>query len=458
MVTEELRNAPGLRQNRDWWWLWFGQAISVLGDEVFAITLTLWIAIVVLPGEQSAPLAVTAVVMAETLPVVLLSPIAGVCADRWNRRYLMLAADAVRCVLIAALAGIVFAAPNLPHGTLLMVTWTVTALASGARQFFNPARFGMLAAVVADQDRERAASIAMGTQAIAGIAGPSAGAVLLVTAGAGWAMLINAASFLVSFVAVAKVRTGARGGPATPAPAERAGMWQEFKDGLRYLIGNRTVRVVVLTTAAVWAASSGLDPLEIFFVIENLHGSATLFGVLGTVASIGAIAGAAVITALGKRLSAPKVYAYSVIATGVALICYSRMTTPQGAIIVMVVYGVTLAGVDSMFGPLLMRSTPDHLLGRVSSALQPISQVASMVSMWVMVWLASTVLHDLNVSVSGVHFGPIDTIFTAGGVLIVLTGLLTARALRRTGAGGEAIDRAPGNHPNRTHPPTGSQQ
>jgi MFS family permease len=430
MVTEKLGNASGLRQNRDWWWLWFGQAISVLGDEVFAVTLMLWIATVLLPGEQSAPLAVTAVVMAETLPVVLLSPIAGVGGDRWNRRHIMLIADAVRCVLIAVLAGIVFAAPALPHGALLAITWTVTALASGARQFFNPARFGMLASVVADQDRERAASIAMGTQALAGIAGPSIGAVLLITAGAGWAMMFNAVSFLVSFLAVAKVRTGA-GRNRRATPAADASMWREFKDGLRYVAGNRTVKVVVLTTAAVWAASSGLDPLEIFFVIQNLNGSAALFGVLGTVAAVGAVAGAALITVLGKRLSAPKVYAYGVVATGVALVCYSRMTTPQGAIIVMVVYGVTLAGVDSMFGPLLMRSTPEQLLGRVSSVLQPISQVASMVSMWIMVWLAGTVLHGLNVSVSGVHFGPIDTIFTAGGVLIVLTGLLTARALTR---------------------------
>jgi MFS family permease len=432
MVT--VRNASGLRQNRDWWWLWFGQAISVLGDEVFVVTLTLWIATVVLPGEQSAPLAVTAVVMAETVPIVLLSPIAGVCADRWNRRHLMLTADAVRCVLIAVLAGIVFAAPPISHGALLAITWTVTALASGARQFFNPARFGMLAAVVADRDRERAASLAMGTQALAGIAGPSVGAVLLVTAGAGWAMLLNAVSFGVSFLAVAKVRSGARSG----VPVERAGMWEEFREGLRYLVGNRTVRTVVLTTAAVWAATSGLDPLEVFFVIQNLGGSAELFGVLGTVAAVGAVVGAALITGLGKRLSAPTVYAYGVVATGVALICYSRMTTPQGGIIVMVFYGIVLAGVDSMFGPLLMRSTPEQLLGRVSSALHPISQVASMVSMWIMVWLASTVLHDLNVSVSGVHFGPIDTIFTAGGVLVVLTGLLTARALRGRGANGDA--------------------
>lgn len=430
MVTEKLSGESGLRHNRDWWWLWFGQAISVLGDEVFAVTLTLWIATVVLAGEQSAPLAVTAVVMAETLPVILLSPIAGVCSDRWNRRRIMLTADAVRFVLIAVLAGIVFAAPALAHGPLLVITWTVTALASGARQFFNPARFGMLVAIVPDPDRERAASIAMGTQALAGIAGPSLGAILLVTAGAGWAMLLNAGSFLVSFVAVAKVRTGARGDrPATPAA--RPGMWQEFTEGLRFMAGNRTVKVVVLTTAGVWAASSGLDPLEVFFVIENLGGSAELFGVLGTVASVGAVAGAALIAAFSKRLPAQKVYAYGVIATGVALVCYSRMTTPNGALIVMVVYGMTLAAVESLFGPLLMRSTPEHLLGRVSSALTPISQVASMVMMWVMVWLASTVLRDLDVSVSGLHFGPIDTIFTAGGVLIVLTGLLTARALRR---------------------------
>ncbi|HET9139955.1 MFS transporter [Actinophytocola sp.] len=419
----------GLRHNRDYWWFWFGQTISALGDDVFTVTLTLWIATVVVGDEPWAPLAVAGVLVAETVPIMLLSLVAGVYADRWNRRRIMLAADAVRCVLVAGLAVVVFIGPALPRGVVLAITWTVSALVSAAAQFFGPARFGMLGAVVDDADRERAASIATGSTALTGIIGPSLGAVLLVVAGAQWAMLLNAASFAVSFFAVAKMRTGR--GPAPPAAAAHAPFWRELMEGFRYLAGNRMLKVLLITTTTVTAVTSCLAPLEVFFVTENLNGSPAVYGIIETAAGVGVLAGAAVTAIFVKPFRAASVYAYAIVASGVLLACYSRMTTPLGAIVIMFVAGFPLAAQSSMTGPLMLRATPAQLLGRVSTAFQPINEIASLVTLSLAAWLASSVLRDLDATVLGVHLGPIDTILLAAGVLTVLTGFAAAWAFRR---------------------------
>jgi MFS family permease len=384
---------------------------------------------------QTWPLAVAAVMMAETVPIVFLSPIGGVFADRWDRRRTMLVADAVRFCMIGALALVAFEGPALSPGVLLGITCTVGALTATASQFFNPARFGLLGAVVADVDRERVASITTGTAALAGIIGPSLGAVLLVTTGAQWAIGLSAASYAVSFFAVAMVRK--KRVSATPEQVgEQGSVWHELITGARYFAGNRLLKVLLFTTVAVTMGVSWLGTLEVFFVTQNLHGGPELFGILATVSSVGTLAGAALTAAFAKRLRATSVYAYSLVASGVVLICYARMTSPLGAVIIMFLAGFPLAAMNSMIGPLMLRSAPAHLLGRISTVFQPATHLTSLASVWLGAWFASTVLRDMDVTVSGLHFGPIDTIILAAGVVIATAGLGAARAFRTPHAAG----------------------
>src|SRR5690348_18470932 len=77
-------NKAGLLINRDFALLWLGQAVSYLGDFVFDTTLVVWIATQLAVGQPWAPLAVSGVLVAATLPIFLVGPIAGVFVDRWR--------------------------------------------------------------------------------------------------------------------------------------------------------------------------------------------------------------------------------------------------------------------------------------------------------------------------------------------------------------------------------------
>src|SRR5437867_6122718 len=100
--------------NRQYAKLWFAGAISWVGDYVFDTTVLLWIATVLGRGKPWAPAAAAGVLIAALVPTVLVSPFAGVFVDRWDARRTMLGADAIRAVLVGALALL----PLLPAGTL----------------------------------------------------------------------------------------------------------------------------------------------------------------------------------------------------------------------------------------------------------------------------------------------------------------------------------------------------
>jgi MFS family permease len=429
-MADMAQRAParGLRRNRSYRRLWFGQAVSLLGDEVLDTAIMLWLGLAA-GGQPWGPAAVAGVLVARTVPVLLLSPIGGVYADRWDRRRTMLAMDAIRGLLVLGLALLLLAGSGLPLGVRLGGVYAVVTLAATAALFFNPARYGLLATVVADADRERMGSLLAGTTAMAGIVGPPLAAGMLVLADAPWALLVTAAGFAISYRAVKKVRGGST--PGVPAaPGRSPGLWRDLLAGLRFLTGNRVLRTMLLTNTLVMVGVDAIYTLDIFFVLRNLHAPAQVYGLLGAAFGIGSLAGAALAAAFAPRLRAKQVYAYGFLLTGLLLAGYSRMTTTPGALILLFLTGIPVAATSAMIGPLIMRATPEDLVGRVSAIFQQMTRLASLLTAALSAWLAGTLLRDLDVTVAGVHFGTIDTIFLAAGAVIALAGTLAARSLR----------------------------
>jgi MFS family permease len=416
---------PPLRHNRGYRRLWLGQAVSLLGDEVLDTAIMLWLGLTV-GGESWGPAAVGGVAVARVVPILLFSLLGGVYSDRWDRRRTMLAMDAVRGVLVLGLTILLLAGAGLPVVARLTAVYTVVALCAVAAQFFNPARYGLLATVVADVHRERMASVITGTSAVAAIIGPALAAGLLVVAGVQWSLLVTAAGFAVSYAAVA-------GLPAPPVPSTPKGkpaVWRDLGTGLKFFAGNRVLKVMLITTILVAGAVAAINTLDIFFVTRNLHAPVGIYGVLSGAFGVGLVIGSALAALFASRLRAARVYTYGYLLVGLLIVAYSRTTTPPVAIVVLCLVGIPTAAVDSMVGPLIMRATPTELMGRVSSVFQPISNIASLLSVALTAWLASSVLRDLDATVAGVHFGPIDTIFLCAGAIIAIAGGWAAFALR----------------------------
>lgn len=442
MATRQPREhtARVLWRNRNFVRLWAGQAVSIVGDFVFDTTLTLWIGVVLLRGRTFAPAAVSGLLIVVAVVTMVVAPIAGVFVDRWDRRRTMLVTDLVRAALVGGLTAVAFLpAGTLSNVTLVVLAYAVVACSTAAGQFFNPARFAMIGAVVpAGPDRSRAGGIGQATNSIAAIVGPPLAAPLLFAVGVRWSLLINAASFLFSFLAVRAVRVE----PAPdPAGGARGSFRAEFLAGVRYVAANRVLRTVLIAVCVVTVGTGALNALNVFFVTDNLHAAAHWYGTIGMAEGIGSVLGALGAAAIAARLGNARVFAVGLVVVGLGTIVYARTPALLAALMVIVVLAVPLGALNSVLSPLVLDATPPRLIGRVISVLNPTQQVASLAGVAVAGWLASTVLLGFDADVAGVHLGRLDTILLAAGLLVLIGGVYAMVALR-------GVDRAA------HHPPT----
>ena len=114
--------------NRNFALFWTGRAVSNVGDFVFDTTLILWVATRIANGKEWGPLAVSGVLLAATIPTFAIGPIAGVLADRWDKRRTMLLMDVLRALLVGLLVPLPFLAGRLPLGIQLGAVYSVVLL------------------------------------------------------------------------------------------------------------------------------------------------------------------------------------------------------------------------------------------------------------------------------------------------------------------------------------------
>jgi MFS family permease len=323
-------------------------------------------------------------------------------------------------------------------------------------QFFNPARFATIGAVVHPDDQPRAGGLSQATAAMAGIVGPPLAAPLLFSVGVQWALAVNAASFLISYAAVSAIRVGAGASSTDSAPdsasaPRRRSFGREYAEGLRFFARNPVLQTIGISVIIVMLGVGALNALDVFFVTENLHADASLLGTLAAAFGVGSVVGALLAGAIGGRVGIGRLYWIGLLLMGLAMIGYSRTTALAPAFALLFLAGVPVAIVNSVVGPILLRVTPAHLLGRIISLLTPLTQVAAILSMAAAGFLASTTLRDLHFTVAGVSFGRIDTIFLAGGLLTVAGALWAALRLREVDrpAPDPALDPAPDAEPAR---------
>ena len=421
--------------NRNFFLLWLGQTISVSGDYVFTTTLLLWISNQIARGYSWAPLAVSGVILAATLPAFLFGPLAGVFVDRWNKRQTMLRMDLLRTCLILLMvpAAGVFPLPFAPDGKLpifwqLGLMYVVMMLASVCSQLFSPARMTLISDLVEPEERAKATGLNQTTSRIALIFAPSLAAILLFGFGPLWAILLNAFSFFCSFLAILAVRLPEKRREVVVKPVQSVG--RDFLDGLHFFRRNSILMFLLLSGILFMLGGGALNTLYVFFVPENLHVVPATIGLFGSVNGICAITGAIFFTTFARRIGEARISWISFLGMGSVILLFSRMVWLWPALLLFGLDGFFNAGLTVVVGPLMMRVTPREMLGRVSAIMTPFVMVAEMVSAALAGYLVSTVLYGFHATIAGLQFGSIDIIIAVIGLLTIGTSIYAMLALR----------------------------
>jgi MFS family permease len=354
-------------------------------------------------------------------------PLAGVYVDRWNRKRTMMHTETFRAALSAGLFALAWLPrSDLPIGVWLAVIYVVVFLINGAGCFFDPSRQATIADVVTgDADRAQAIGVGQATNATAGLLGPPLAAPLLFVAGFQWALLVNAASFVVSYLAIRSVQVSAT--PAERAPGSR--FRAEFGEGLRFVVHSRLLVGVLALMVVGQLGTGAMNTLDVFFVTRNLHAAPKYFGLLATAEGIGAIIGGLMSGMVVRRIGARTLTCLGAVVGGLFVVLYARQTVLPAGLVLMVLIVVPFTMLSTALMPLVFKATPPQYLGRVGAVLTSANTLSMMASMAVAGFLVSTALRNFHATVIGIRMGPIDLIFTVSGLLIVAAGLVALLAL-----------------------------
>ncbi len=266
-------------RNPDFRYLFLGQAASMIGD--YAVVVALGLFVTQLTGS---PTDLGLVLGARAVPLVALLLFGGVWADRLPRQKIMITADVIRAALHATLAALILA------GAVRI--WQLIAIeaAFGAAQaFFQPAYTGLVPQTVPEELIQDANALTASIDNLAFLLGPTLATVLVLGVGAGEAFALDAVTFVLSAILLARVHPRARGESTQPAPvlAELHAGWREVRSRPWVWVTIAAFAGAVLCVYSQWYV---LAPE----IARHLYGSVGVFGLLEAIAGVGALAGSAV--------------------------------------------------------------------------------------------------------------------------------------------------------------------
>jgi len=261
--------------------LFLGQSASVVGDRVVVVAIALFVT-----QTTGSATDLGLVLGAQSLPFVALLLFGGVFGDRLPRQRIMIAADVVRAVLHTTLAILIFAGP--------VAIWqlvVIEALFGSAQAFFQPAYAALIPQTVPDELLQDAKALTESMANVAFLLGPALATVLVLGLGAGEAFAFDAATFVVSIALLARVHP--RPGAISPTAGDESVLhalregWREVRSRTWVWVTIAVFTGAVLTIYAPWYA---LAPI----IARDHYGGAGVFGVLESVAGVGAVIGALV--------------------------------------------------------------------------------------------------------------------------------------------------------------------
>jgi MFS family permease len=346
-----------LRQNRDFRYLWLGQIISLLGDWFNLIAAAALVGTLTRSG-----FAVGGLFIVRMLAPFLISPLAGVVADRYDRKYVLIASDLARGAIV-----LLFLTVRRPEHVWLLYVFTGLQLGTGA--FFFASRNAILPEIVSKQALGTANALTSATWSVMLAVGAALGGIAAGTIGIYPAFILDAFTFLLSAVCIARVRSHPRSGGGKSL----RDAYNEYREGLSYLRRHTDTTVLALHKTAIGLYSGGLDVLLVAVCRDvfplGRDGSLTLglvFGIAGVGSGLGPI--------LARRLTGdvPRLLRLAILpgyALGTVGLLVMAPLDHFGGLLAGAFLRSFGGGIVWVFSTqLLLQTVPDRVRGRVFSS------------------------------------------------------------------------------------------
>ena len=318
-----------------------------------------WLALVALQIDvlrrTHSPLWMSALLIADILPTLLVGLLAAPLVDRLSRRGLMIGADLTRFAVFCAL-------PFATNATTIVALATIAGVAAG---LFRPAVYAGLPNLVADKDLPQANSLLQTIDNSTWAVGSLAGGALVAAQGPHLAYWINAATFLVSAALLAGIPQRL----FQQARAETRGHWRDLLDGLVLVRRSRALLTVLVAWNIGMFSNAFVNVGEPFLATQSLSAGSFGLGLLMGAAGIGLALGAFLAGSWIEERGLPNVYGASLtlMALGVAGAAGSPNVWVAAACVV--ISGAGNGATIVCNALLVQRGAPDWLRGRAFTVL-----------------------------------------------------------------------------------------
>ena len=358
LIPPLLFDTPDFRR------LWFGQTISVFGDQITQLGLPL-VAVLTLGADATQMGTLTAVGL---FPHLLFSLPAGVWLDRVRaRRRLMIAADLGRAALIASIP-VAYAL-----GVLAMPQLYVVGFLAGTLSVVFDLSWNTLFVAVTQRERYvEAMALLNGSRSLASVAGPTIGGLLVQALGAPLAMLGDAISYLGSVVFLRRIRS-----PEPPIEHEEGSVRERLLAGLSFVIGDPIMRPTLLSVATVNLFTFASSALFILYATTTLGVSPGALGLALGTGSVGAVIGAIFATRIGRRIGLGPAYALGLVIYPVSLLLIPLAEPDMSMVVILALLfgsefgaGLGVMILDINVGAIIYARTPDRIRARAAGAFR----------------------------------------------------------------------------------------
>ncbi len=326
-----------------------GQLISLIGTWMDNIAEA-WL-VYRLTGSS---LLLGTVAFAGQIPVFLLAPIGGMVADRWNRRYIVIATQASSMVLAMILALLTLSGR--------VRVWEVILLASlmGVVNAFDiPTRQAFLVEMVGREDLMNAIALNSSMFNGARIIGPAIAGVLVATVGEGWCFFANSVSYIAVIAGLLLMHIA-----RTPPDLRQAPPLERIAEGFRFVRDTAPIRALLMLLGLVSLVAMPYSVLMPIFAARILHGNARTLGVLMGATGVGALAGALTLATRRGVRGLGRWVAMACTGFGVSLILFSFSRWYLVSVLFLVPVGFMMMLQMASSNTLIQAMVPDRLRGR----------------------------------------------------------------------------------------------
>jgi MFS family permease len=383
--------------------MWFGQAVSGIGNQVTRLALPYQV--YVLTGST---LAIAALTTAQLVPILLFSLGAGSLADAVDRRRLLIVTQVGLMACSAALVWLaLMAAPPL------IALFAVAFVTAGLGSIDQPARSSSVPRLVPPERLPAAIALGQLNFQIASVVGPAIGGVLIATIGLPGAYGLDVVTFAASFVGLLAIA------PIAPmAGATRPG-FAAVREGLRFALSRRVVlsTFVIDLDAMIFGMPTSLFPV---LALDVFHAGPTGLGLLGAAPAVGALLGALLSGWVSSVRRVGQAVIVAVAIWGAAIVLFGLSTFSFLLALVFLAIAGAADVLSAVFRSTIVQlATPDQLRGRVSS-------------IHILVVTSGPRLGDIEAAAAAAFIGAQASV-VSGGVLCLLGVAVVARLFPELG-------------------------